>query len=474
MEQPPPAVPAPPVVAEPPPPPPAEETLKIGPPAAPAASEPLAGFSDGTAFLRSPDNDFVLLPSGRLQTDFYYFHTDDKNKPPNNTFLLRRARLELNGWIGGWVFFSLHGDFASGPPAGAAPAAPSNIATTDDYVGLAPWGTIAMLQVGQFDAPFTLENRTSDKYFDFMERSITVRAFGIPSNKEMGGMVHGYNDDRFFYYSLGVFNGDGQNFKNVDKKFDVMGRAWVAPLALAKIDPLHDATVGVSGWTGDRNNTLALPNQTTQAGFTFLSFSQFSKTVNGSPTNLQYRQVGRLNAVAGEINVPVMHKYGLRSEFVWKHSPLSLESIASSGAGTILGGANLKGWSTYVEGWVWVLGDDRIVGDQQGIEPQGRFKKFGVKPVQDGVMIAFRYEHLDEKLTEEADAALLSTMIGTPSAVGQTKVDSYELGINYWHSKRFRATFNYVFNHFGGDTAQIKGLASSNEQEFLGRLAIAL
>ena len=168
------------------------------------AAEPLAGFSDGNAFLRSPDNDFILFPNGRLQVDTYLFHTGDKDKAkiPNNTFLLRRARLELGGWVGPFVYFWLAGDFALGPPAAAAPAAPSNIATTDNFIALAPWNNLAILQVGQFDANFTLENRTSDKYFDFMERSITVRAFGIPDNKEMGAMLHGFNDSRNFYYSL--------------------------------------------------------------------------------------------------------------------------------------------------------------------------------------------------------------------------------------------------------------------------------
>ena len=82
-----------------------------------------------------------------------------------------------------FVYFWLAGDFALGPPASAAPVAPANLATTDDFVALAPWNNLAILQVGQFDAPFTLENRPSDKYFDFMERSITVRAFGVPTTK---------------------------------------------------------------------------------------------------------------------------------------------------------------------------------------------------------------------------------------------------------------------------------------------------
>src|SRR2546423_931538 len=82
-----------------------------------------------------------------------------------------------------------------------------------------------------YDAPFTFENRTSDKYQDFMEKSVTIRSLAIPTNKEMGAMVHGTNPDRNFYYAVGTFNGDGQNFRNVDNSFDVMGRAWVAPLS---------------------------------------------------------------------------------------------------------------------------------------------------------------------------------------------------------------------------------------------------
>ena len=136
----------------------------------------------------------MIFPSGRFQVDGYFFHSARTRPVPNNTFLLRRARLELAGWIGPSSTSASPASFALGPPASAAPVAPANLATTDDYVALAPWDNLAILQVGQFDAPFTLENRTSDKYFDFMERSITVRAFGIPDNKEMGAMLHGIND----------------------------------------------------------------------------------------------------------------------------------------------------------------------------------------------------------------------------------------------------------------------------------------
>jgi len=482
-ETPPPAQPGPaPMPAAPPPVPPQPEPTVVAPAALPLSTDPIAGVSDGTMFLRSPDNMFVFFPNGRLQNDAYFFHTDIKSAP-TNAFLIRRARLELTGWIANFAYFSLAGDFAAGPPATTGVAAvQTNLNTTDDFVAIAPWGTIAMLQFGQYDAPFTLENRTSDKYFDFMERSITVRAFGIPTNKENGLMVQGYNENRNFYYSWGLFDGDGQNYKNLDNKFDWMGRAWIAPLSFLGEGPLHDITVGGSFWTGDREGgkyqTLPLSNQSTQGGLTFLSFSPFTPAmgaaVPASVTSVQLRQVGRLYAAAGELSAPIAHKGGVRYEFVWKHSPLSEESVASSGAGTILGGANLKGYSMYGQAWYWLIGDDRIVGDQQGLEPFARFKKFGVKPPQHGLMVTGRIEYLNENLTEEADSAAL--MLGN-KAVGRTKVMSYELGVNYWWSKRFRATFNYVYNHFdqGSDaTAQIKAFASPSDQEFLLRLAIAL
>jgi hypothetical protein len=45
--------------------------------------------------------------------------------------------------------------------------------------------------------------------------------------------------------------------------------------------------------------------------------------MGGAAETLQLRQVGRMNSFAGEVNAPVNHRYGVRGELVWKHSPLS-------------------------------------------------------------------------------------------------------------------------------------------------------
>jgi hypothetical protein len=427
-------------------------------------------------FLRSPDNSFVFFPGGRLQVDGYFFKS--RNKVPNDTFLLRRARLELVGWIGGFAFFSIAGDFAAAPPSTTPnPALQSYLNATDDYVGVAPWGTVAMFQFGQYDAPFTLENRTSDKYFDFMERSISVRAFGVPQNKETGGMLHGYDDAKHFMYSVGLFNGDGQNFKNVDEHFDWIGRAWVAPASFLGDGPLHDVAIGGSFWSGYRKFAGPPANQSTQAGFTFLNFAPYTTGASSEVPNTMVglRQFHHQNSFAFELNAPIAHKFGVRYELVWKKVPLTADVIAASGAGTHLGQAELKGTSMYVEAWVWALGDDRIIGDQQGLEPLPRYKKFGTRSPKHGLMIAGRIENLSERVTEDPETAALN--LGN-KVVGHTHVNSYELGANYWYTKRFRATANYVFNYFqqhGADTApQVKALKSPAEHEILFRLAVAL
>jgi hypothetical protein len=440
------------------------------------AEEPLAGVSNGTMFLRSPDNNFVFMPNGRLQMDGYFFKTQNAGEP-KNTFLLKRARLELAGWIDQLIYFQLGADFAQGVPSVTTfPVPQTNLNTTDDFVAIAPWEDLAILQFGQFDAPFTLENRTSDKYFDFMERSLTVRAFGIPTNKEQGFMLHGTNAERNFYYSAAVLNGDGQNFKNVDNNFDVMARAWIAPLSFLGPNPAHDITVGGSYWTGNR--TFADPplNQTTPGNFSILNFA-LPKI--GTDT-FQINQQGRQHTWALEVNAPIAHKFGVRWEYVNKNQPLSaIDTSTSTTANEVIAaGMHLKGWSTYVEAWGWLMGDDRIIGEP-GMQMPTRIKKFGVKVPQHGLMIAARFELLDETLSADPPAALFA---GSPAVkvggLGKTKLESYTLGANYWISKRFRTTFNWTLNHFDQGTADaapnVKGLKSPNEQEFSFRFAIAL
>jgi phosphate-selective porin len=428
---------------------------------APEPAAPLAGFSDGTAFLRSADDAFQLFPSGRLQIDGYFFHS--ANKTPFPGFLDRRARLETAGWVGGRIYFQIGGDFAAGPNAALA-----NLNATDDFVALAPWADLAILQVGQFDAPFTLENRTSDKYFDFMERSAVVRTFAAPSNKEQGLMVHGLLPKKLAYYSVGVFDGDGQNMRNLDGSFDLIGRGWIAPFALLGPEWLGAVTVGGSGWSGRRASPLTqtLAGQSTQGGFAFWSpkWTGPPAAMGAAAPSFELRPNGHLGEWALEVNAPVGHRLGARLEWVKKDQRIATVATGGTPALVAGGGGTLEGWGIYGEVWGWVLGDDRIIG-APGLQLPHRYIRFGTKPPTHGLMLAARLEELCEGV--EADST-------DHPLLGNTRLTALTVGANYWYSKRFRATFNYVRNHLSGDTAAVQKLTSRTEQEFLLRLAVAL
>jgi hypothetical protein len=87
-------------------------------------------------------------------------------------------------------------------------------------------------------------------------------------------------------------------------------------------------------------------------------------------------------------------------------------------------------------------------------------------------MLAARIDHVDE--TIETNSAV------TPDkASGTRKITAVEFGLNYWYSKRYRATFNYVLNILGGSAEGVRDAEKKldghrDEHEFLCRLAIAL
>ena len=88
-------------------------------------------------------------------------------------------------------------------------------------------------------------------------------------------------------------------------------------------------------------------------------------------------------------------------------------------------------------------------------------------------MLAVRVDYANIDVTKDDDP--ITQAVGLKSsALGNTKLTAVQFGANYWISKRFRATFNYVWNHFGGDTSYVKSLNGNSEHEFLFRLAIAL
>jgi hypothetical protein len=418
---------------------------------------PLVGFAD-RAFVRTPGDEVVLFPDVRLQVDGAVF---PRQSPKSGAFI-RRARVGVAGWLARLAYFDVAVDLTPAPPGGAETVAPAALSPPDDYLALVPFGDQLILQAGQFDVPFTLENRTSDAYTDFIERSMAVRLLGAPRNKDVGGMAAGLLGG-VLYYSAGVFDGEGAGqFRNLDNQPDVIGRLVAAPFGFRHL------AVGGSGWYGQHVLGPTFPLQATPGGVTF--FNPRWVTGQTPPATMEVREHGTSTAFAGELNLPITARLGLRGEAVYKKQELAEADVTLLPAGPITprGAATLTGIAGYGELWFWILGDDRLL-PAPGLELPARLGRTFGRPFDDGLMFALRGEVLKEDLTSN------QLTLGDPNRA-TTRVISGTVGLNYWRGSLVRISVNYVGNYWSGTSEMIKTLeaVSRLEHEVLLRFAMAL
>lgn len=388
-----------------------------------------AGFAGEWFFLRSRDDNFVLMPSGRLQIDFIA----GQGGTPAATFIPRRARVETYGTLLKHFDFQISAEItnAEGPPA-------NDVLINVDYT------RYANVQMGQYNAPFSMENRTSDKYLDLMERPSAVRAFAIPENKKTGVMVWGQPEQKWAYWSAGLFNGGGtNNYPNKDDRFDLLARGWIAPLP----GPLSRAWVGASLWTGYHAPSAAaqidrLPMKDT-AGFTF-----FDTRGTGA--------FGQITKYGLELNAPV-GQWVFKAELI--HGGENLRELPA-GRPTAL-----TGLSWYARASWFVFGNPLING-QGGMQSPPRI--FGPLPaplLDSALQLVAQVDHV---------GATYSVRDGTADPrAGDYNLDTLTVGTNYWATRHVRATGNLLFNRFGG-TGPAPRKDSRSNIEVMFRLAIQL
>ena len=471
---------------------------------------PLAGYANGSFFLRDPHDWFVLFPKGRLQVDWYNFlnrgdapagavPNTSADPRPKDTLFVRRARVELQGTFIGHFDFHIAGEFTTTPAAG------SSGALADAYI-IADYFSFLKLQVGQFDAPFSLENRTSDKYLDFVERGPSVRYLAVPANKDMGAMAWGWLPKQVAYYSIGVFNGDGQNFKNQDNWGAVLGRAFVAPLAwmprAEKMKWLRDIEVGGSFWwqhVGNVGGAVAgaasgtqddLAGMATTGGFGFFS-SNYNVATDAAGNSIREHLVplGNTTKWAVEMRVPVW-KFGVQGELMHVSEDLagyydsvnvpnamsgkwSGGSFSRSGAKP---GGNLDGYGGYIEAFAWILGDVNFI-ETPGLEPMPHIKKFApAKEPLWGLRLLARFEELSFNVRGLAPVTDAMGMVGNDVAVGLYKLKQFGFGVDAWGTKHVRLSVNYFYNYIDGDSPLVKKsfYYQRGEHELLFRAGINL
>ena len=486
---------------DPAPAPPAEPPLPVSDPVAPDASvdssglakdgHPMAGWHNGLFYLRDYNDNFRLHVQGRAQVDMYnYMGPGVGDTTLKSTIFLRRIRPEITGEILHDWSFMIAGDFGatgldnpkgsntetSAAAPGAAPSATSgkyagaqtgkvSAAATDVFLNYRAH-PLANVQVGQFDAPFTMENRTSDKYIQFMERSLAVRAVGIPTNKEIGAMVWGEMPSKLWFYSVALFNGDGQNKLNVDGRGDLMLRTFVHPLASGSA-PLKDLQVGASFRYGSRDSKFSnydYAGMSTQGNYTF-----WSPTYTGSNGATHILPSGDQLGVAGELRVPIS-MFDLTSEIVYvkNNTREALEGYQSTNTERF---GDMKGYSYYAQLGFWPIGK-RDINGLPGYENPSHvdFSKPDSATPARALQLLVKWEQL--RMTYSSASRI--GVADTKNIDGDINVDALSLGANYWFTKHVRLSANYVVNMFP-DSAPTKATAKdgSGPVQTSGQRALA-
>ncbi|TAK30133.1 MAG: hypothetical protein EPO40_08440 [Myxococcaceae bacterium] len=429
---------------------------------APATPPVTAGRNNGLFFLRSSDGAFTLFPTARMQIDAYaYSPAFEAPGQPRASVFLRRVRPELLGSLfHERVDFMLAGDFA-------APA--NGQATTDAFVifNVHDW---LHVQVGQFDLPFTMENRTSDRVIDFMERSFTVRNLGT-STKEPGLMLWGGPRSRLFYYSVGLFNGDGINVRNLDNSFDVVGRIFVRPFA-AGAAALSRVQVGASGSFGSHRDT----NQPIGAAPGWLSLESgyplFRNTYTGADGNgtaIAVVPQGDVARVAAEVNVPI-GPVAFRAEGIWLKGDVA-ETFFASGL-PLRGVGSLRALGGYAQLAFWPIGTSRVLSDP-GVGSMPRFVA-GAQTPPDGfnLQLVARAEY--DRVDYQSGAPLGANQQGPSQVAGAYTYWSAGFSANLWWTRHVRLTLNYVANHIEGATANLPSPGQNFIHEFGARVGLSL
>jgi phosphate-selective porin len=445
-EEPPPP-PAPPTVLVQPVAPPASAAPAAEPPAPPAEPNARLDYNDGSFYLRSHHDNLVLTFGGRAHIDTYVFagpgvggyHRGNGTGLKPNLFF-RRFIFEFGGMIRKNWFFWLGGNFVpQNLDANQVPISSANV--YDGFVGYMPIPTLK-IYLGQFNEPFTMENVTSSRWLDMMERALSVRTLATPYNKAEGLMAWGETHEKHFEYQVGVFGGDGHNRPNIDQYFDGTLRLLVRPLA-SRSDALKRGHIGVGGRIGRRNPDFVrydAPSLTTPGNYAF-----WSATYGSGATQTVVIPSQRQAAASGELYVP-FERWDFKGEVVYINEERR-EALAADRAKSLRGGL-FWGWGAYGQFSYWPWGSPRINGNPAGYYgmtklPDGTTGSefpFALQLLARAEIIRMNYD----PNSRSGDAG------GLGNATHNIDVNAYQFCINYWMTKHVRLTAEYSFYQFPG------------------------
>ncbi|PJB32151.1 MAG: hypothetical protein CO109_06125, partial [Deltaproteobacteria bacterium CG_4_9_14_3_um_filter_65_9] len=215
------------------------------------------GFS-----IRSADGNYQLKLNGYIQADGRFFFGDDA-QPGTDTFLLRRARPNIEGTVAKYISFRILTDFGEGKTS-----------LQDAYVDFTYFPN-AKLRAGKFKSPVGLERLQSVTDSRFVELALPTN---LVPNRDIGFLLYGDPWNGALSYAVGVVNGvadgasgDGDNHDDKDG----VARLFVHPFRGTGIDALKGLGLGVGASYGNRQGSTTdqnLPSYKSAGQQTFFKY----------------------------------------------------------------------------------------------------------------------------------------------------------------------------------------------------------
>jgi hypothetical protein len=450
------------------------------PAAPPPAAPSLAGWH-GSFFLRDAADNFRIYPKARIQLDFNSYFGPGVGEAPAASggnaqkarFFLRRMNFEFAGefmkrvtfYMGleigqpisnangtAQLFAARAGETPTGSTARYQPVQTAGVQAVPDDVWvnftIMPW---LQIEIGQFLTPFSIENRTSNKFIPFMERRIAIRNLTAPTTQELGLMVWGEVAEKKFNYEVAVVAGEGVNRPQLDTGVDFVGRVFAKPLLDCKC-PVPGAQIGMSARHGERDPAYVgydLPPLASMYGVRLWSPSYTDSL--GRPIHII--PSGSQNAIGGELRLPVS-VFDVRAEAYYAayNTREAVEGYQLTNTERL---GHFRGLGWYAQVSAWPLGDAFVPGDP-GMQRPSRldFSKPPAAPKRGLEALAYvggvRASY--DGASRGGGGVYDERTPGNPSGNVGTNVTIYEygLGLTYWHSNYMRAMLNYVLYHTPG------------------------
>ncbi len=292
----------------------------------------------------------------------------------------RAVRLGIQGKAWGAVKYKFEADFAG-----------NDVSVKDAYMQYqSKFGDIT---VGQFKAPFSLEEQTSSMQAALMERASFTDAFGISRRIGIGYGTHGDT----WTFKTGIFRGSNSN--DGDGQFEFAARATYG-------GALGDGTWMVGG-----------------------SF----RSRDGNGSNFRYRQRPHQHTSARFIDTASLSDkdsmYGLDAATsygsFWASGELAVLTADMGGAG----GRDATLWGGYLDAGWFITGEKRPLNPSKGVWGRPKVNR----PLHAGGMgawaITARYDVIDL----------------TSDGIYGGEQDTWIVGVNWYMNRHVRVMMNY--NH---------------------------